>query len=273
MAMVGLSEKGMAAIQLQINSTGGHSSTAPDHTAIGLLSEAVVNIERNPLPLKLDGPGRCLFEFLAPEAPFMFKLVLSNLWLFERLLLMVLSKDLTSRTSFMTTQSVTVFQSGNKFNVLPITATATLNYRIAPWHSISIVENHLRKTINNDDISISHIIEPLEPSPITSHDTAAYRMLEKTLRQVMASSHKTADGKEEPPLLPGMLVVPSLCVANTDTQHYWNLTENIFRINPIVLDRAAIKTIHGSNEKISKKNLIKMVEFYHELFRNSEELE
>jgi len=59
-ALVGLSEKGWATLALKVNGTGGHSSAPPDHTAIGILSQAIVAVERNPLPPKFDGPARLM---------------------------------------------------------------------------------------------------------------------------------------------------------------------------------------------------------------------
>jgi len=61
-------------------------------------------------------------------------------------------------------------------------------------------------------------------------------------------------------------------VANTDTRHYWNLTQNIFRFNPLFLTKLDIKRIHGADERISIENYVKVVEFFHELIRNSDEI-
>ena len=47
------------------------------------------------------------FEYLAPEAPFFHRVVLGNPWLFSRLVIAAVSSDLTARTLFSTSQSVT----------------------------------------------------------------------------------------------------------------------------------------------------------------------
>jgi len=59
-AIVGVSEKGWSTLRLRVNGTGGHSSAPPDHTAIGILSKALVAVEEYPLPPKFEGPARLM---------------------------------------------------------------------------------------------------------------------------------------------------------------------------------------------------------------------
>ena len=90
--------------------SGGHSSSPPDHTAVGLIGRAVAAVEAHPLPLRLQGPGRVMLEYLAPELPFWARIPMANLWLFQPALEALLWHDRTLRSFFWTTQAVTIIQ-------------------------------------------------------------------------------------------------------------------------------------------------------------------
>jgi len=60
-----------------------------------------------------------MFEYIAPEVGFFQKLIISNLWLFDRVLKFVLSKSKSTRACMHTTTAVTVISGGTKSNVLP----------------------------------------------------------------------------------------------------------------------------------------------------------
>ena len=51
-ALVGIAEKGSVSIALNVEAPGGHSSVPPRQTAVGILSRAIDQLERNPLPAK-----------------------------------------------------------------------------------------------------------------------------------------------------------------------------------------------------------------------------
>jgi Gly-Xaa carboxypeptidase len=68
-ARLGLAEKGCLTVKLQIATPGGHSSSPPPHTGIGIMSEIVVAMEANPAKMNLVngnpllGYLECLAEY------------------------------------------------------------------------------------------------------------------------------------------------------------------------------------------------------------------
>ena len=68
-ARLGLAEKGCLTVKLQIATPGGHSSSPPTHTGIGIMSEIVVAMEANPAKMNLVsgnpllGYLECLAEY------------------------------------------------------------------------------------------------------------------------------------------------------------------------------------------------------------------
>lgn len=68
-ARLGLAEKGCLTVKLQVATPGGHSSSPPPHTGIGIMSEIVVAMEANPAKMNLVngnpllGYLECLAEY------------------------------------------------------------------------------------------------------------------------------------------------------------------------------------------------------------------
>ncbi|MBV8488466.1 MAG: peptidase dimerization domain-containing protein [Planctomycetaceae bacterium] len=111
---------------------GGHSSIAPDRTAIGILSVAIDRLERNPLPTELPGLTRETLTTLAPVMGIELRIVFANLWLFRPVVLAVFAENAELNAMVRTTAAVTVSKGGDKDNVLPETAMAKVNFRLLP---------------------------------------------------------------------------------------------------------------------------------------------
>jgi len=87
------------------------------------------------------------------------------------------------------------------------------------------------------------------------------------------SNHKHSTGFEVIPTLVekifGFICAPNLCIGNTDTWWYWNLSENIFRFSPVALTMQEVSMFHGFNERIGVNALTNMVDFYKEILMDS----
>lgn len=79
-----------------------------------------------------------------------------------------------------------------------------------------------------------------------------YKIVERTIRSVW----------------PKVPVAPSLTVGNTDTRHYWDLTDTLLRFSPIVINNADIARIHGIDERIGLETYHNNVDFYYHLIKN-----
>ena len=119
LAMIGVAEKGSVAIDLSIEIAGGHSSTPPRHTAIGILAAALTRLEEHPMPGRISGPSLRMADHLAPELGFPFRVVLANLWLFGPVLELAMSGQPALDALLRTTTAVTIVEGGVKENVLP----------------------------------------------------------------------------------------------------------------------------------------------------------
>jgi carboxypeptidase PM20D1 len=252
-ALIGVAEKGYATLVLTARATPGHSSMPPRQTAIGMLSAALAHLEDNRLPMQVRGAVSEMFDTLAPEMGGFNRVVLSNLWLFKPLLLREFEKSGTTEAMVRTTTALTIFNAGEKDNVLPGNAEASVNFRLIPGDTQASVADHVRSSVRNDKITIGSFEGNFDPPPVTGTGSAAFRKLNQTIREIF----------------PDVVVAPGLMIAATDSRHYADVADNILRFSPVRANAEDLKRFHGTNERLSIKNYGDMIRFYIRLVQNT----
>ncbi|MBE7368246.1 M20 family peptidase [Ramlibacter pallidus] len=252
-ALVGVAEKGYTSIQLKATAKPGHSSMppVPEATAVGQLVAALRRLQDEQFPAELKGVARELFATLAPEMSGMQRVALSNLWLFGPVVEGQLAKGASTNAMMRTTTALTIVNAGNKENVIPGVAEATVNFRILPGDTRESVMQHVRSKVG-EGFELKEWPGAVDPTPVTSTDAPAYRLLERTLRS----------------LFPDTIVAPGLYIAGSDSQHFVPIADNIFRFSPVRAKPEDLPRLHGTNERIAVGNLGELVRFYHQLLRN-----
>jgi carboxypeptidase PM20D1 len=253
-ALVGIAEKGYLTLALTATGKGGHSSMPPTQTSIGAVAAAVVKLEQHPFPARLDGGDDHLLDYLASEVSFGQRLVFTNRWLFAPLIKKIFAGTPSTNATLRTTTAPTIFQAGAKENVLPIDATATVNFRLLPGDSVAGVVREVRRIIDDETISIKIVGQPNQPSPVSDPESATFQKLHRTIRSVF----------------PEVVVAPYVVLGATDSRQYVPLTPNVYRFTPIQINQEGIESMHGSNERLAVKNYPLMVQFYATLIRNSQ---
>lgn len=241
-AMVNLAEKGFASFKLIVETTGGHSSQPPKENTIGMLAQAIVDLEKNQFPYKLVSPVDYQLEYLGPEMPFKEKMAFANPWLFKKPILEALNAH--------TSTAPTIINGGFKDNVIPTTAEATVNFRILPGESVEEVKEHIIKTIH-PKIKVEPAGVLHEPSEISTVDSDEFRVLETTIRSVF----------------PEAVVVPGLISGGTDARYYYDVSDNVYRFYPIRVTNETMTRFHGIDEKISKDNYKEIITFCYDLIK------
>jgi carboxypeptidase PM20D1 len=256
LAMIGISEKGYASLELKaVLEEGGHSMMPSGENAVGVLSNVIHRLEENPLPASLGGPLTGFFDHVGPEMSFFNKLIMSNRWLTESLITQKLSKDPASNALIRTTIAPTMLQAGIRDNVMPTEASAIVNVRIRPGETMASVKEFVEEVIGDDPVEVS-VFEPEQandPPPVSSQDAFGFEVIEKTIREV----------------IPDAVVAPSLVIGRTDARYYASVSDQIYRFTPVVLNRSDLQRIHGLNERISQDNYRRMIRFYRLLIMNS----
>jgi carboxypeptidase PM20D1 len=252
-ALIGVAEKGYMSVQLKATATPGHSSMPPTagSSAIAQLSAALNQLETHQFPSYLGGVAREMLETVAPEMHGFGRVALSNLWLFGPVVRRQLEATGGSTGAMLhTTTALTIVHAGNKENVLPGIAEATVNFRLLPGDTTESVIQHVTRTIANDKIDIKPLlVEASDPSPVAPTNSASYQLLNRTIREVF----------------PGVLVAPGLMVAATDSRRFVELSDHIYKFSPVRATKGDLSRFHGTDERISERNLVEMVRFYHRL--------
>ena len=255
-ALVGVAEKGFLTVEMTANVNAdkvGHSSMPPRETAVSILSSAIHRVQSAPFPARIDGGLRDTLNFLGPEMPFDKKLAMSNMWLFGPLVKRTLSAKPSGDALLRTTIASTMIEGGVSETVLPVQATAKLNLRLLPGDSIKSALAHLSRSINDPRVSLKSMEKPREASPVSDIDSEAFKILQTTIHQV----------------LPDVVVAPFVLVGSTDTVHYANLCENIFRFIPTRLSERDTQRFHGIDERIAKDNYLEIISFFHQYIKNA----
>ncbi|MFT6930834.1 MAG: carboxypeptidase PM20D1, partial [Sediminicola sp.] len=131
-ALIGIAEKGFVSLELSVSLEGGHSSMPERETAIDVLSNAIVKLKENPFPAVISPTIEEFIENLGPEMPFANKLVFANKSIFKSLITGIYEESASGNALVRTTTSPTIFNSGVKDNIIPLSASAVINFRIIP---------------------------------------------------------------------------------------------------------------------------------------------
>ena len=250
MAIVAPAEKGIVTLQLKTVGDGGHSSMPPEQTSIGILAAAIAALEADQFPRDFS-LTQSFLESVADELPFGQRLIMKNLWLFKPLVMGMFEGDKQMEAGMRTTTAVTMISGGIKANVLPIDATAKVNFRIFPGETPDTVRQRVIDVINDERVEVTFDGSGqtgMGPSPVSPIEGFGWQKLTAAIRDTTAPER--------------VIVAPRLLVAATDTRHYRKLTPNHYRFTYMRMALQDLGTIHGTNERISVETLNDTVRFY-----------
>jgi carboxypeptidase PM20D1 len=252
-ACVGIAEKGSVSVEVTARTDGGHSSSPPRHTAVGLIGTAVHELERNPMPASIRGALRSFIDHVAPEMSLPYRAVFTNLWLFGPAIRMAFETNPAANASMRTTTAATMIRGGVKENVLPSSASAVVNYRTQPGDTTETVLAHVRRVLNDPRYEVTVVEGSREASAQAPIDVPGFERLARTIRAVY----------------PGTIVAPYLTIGGTDARHYASITRNIYRFTPLIGRSSDLKRVHGTDERTAIEHYQHAIQFFVTLLRDS----
>ncbi|WWC89293.1 uncharacterized protein L201_004214 [Kwoniella dendrophila CBS 6074] len=280
-ASFGMAEKGSVNVNVKVETLGGHSSVPPAHTAIGIISLLLSELESNPYKPSLSPKSpllknlNCLADY-APQFPKGLKREIKDPRKWNKLAQELANESRLMNSFLATTQAIDLINGGVKVNALPEVVDATINHRIAFTSSVKETLEHITHILkplakklgytisafeDKHDIkgnSTSHITlsvngRTIEPAPITSDRTKSFALLGGTAKAVFGSDTVAA---------------PSAMFANTDTRWFWNVTEGLYRFTPTLITENLNQ--HTVNERVSLEGHLNATRYFYKLIRNTE---
>jgi len=252
-ALIGTAEKGFVSLELSIEIEGGHASMPARETSIDALSNAIAKLKKNPPPATLSGPIEGFIDFMGPEMPFVNRMAFANKSIFKKVIIGIYESFPEGNALVRTTTSPTIFNSGVKENVIPLSAKAVVNFRIISGSSVDDIVAHVKNVMNDERIKIEKKAFMSEPSKVSDIESVGFKKISKTIGEIY----------------PEALISPFLVVAATDARHYEDISDQIFRFLPIRINKSNVNSLHGLNERIAVRELEDGIRFYIQLIKNS----
>jgi carboxypeptidase PM20D1 len=251
LALVGIAEKGYIDVLLTAEGKGGHASMPPKRTATGDVSRAVAAIEASPSPARLGYTVKSFLGKLSPYVGFGYRVLFRNLGVTGPILKKAFAASPTTNAMIRTTAAPTMIEGSHKENVLADRATANVNMRILPGETVQGTLDRISRIVEPYGVKATphhpkELVEPLPESPV---DHEGYRALESALAVAF----------------PEAATVPFLFSAGTDTKHYRQVSEAIYRLQPLVQTPADLSGVHGRDEHVEIPNLRRCALFYKRL--------
>jgi len=252
--LIGVAEKAYLTLSITATGEGGHSSMPPAHTAAGKLAAAVVQVENNPLPIKLVAPIDTMLERSAAYVDFPNNLVLDNLWLTGSLVARRMAQERSTSNLVRTTTAVTILRAGVKDNVIPQTAEARVNFRLLPGDTPEMVIEHVRRVIDDPEISIDAGDTWQLPPPVAAMDGSGFEVIGAAARS----------------RYPDAVVLPFLLAGATDIRHYVDLADNHYRFHGITIGLDQTGGIHGTDERVGVESFEAAVDIAVQMMRGAQ---
>lgn len=251
-ALIGIAEKGMLNVEYSVTESGGHSSTPVINTPIARLSKACVRMEKRPFKFVLTDPARKMLDTLARHSSFLYRLVFANLWCFAPLLNIITKKSGGELNALVRTTTAFTQMDGSKgMNVIPPYARMVSNHRIIPGETVDSVVANIKRTVNDEKIEV-RVLSGTNPSRVSVTDCDGWKGI------VKATSETWQDA----------IVSPYLMLACSDSRHFGEISDKVYRFSPMELTKEEREMIHGNNERIPVSKIAKTVEFYIRLIKN-----
>jgi acetylornithine deacetylase/succinyl-diaminopimelate desuccinylase-like protein len=257
MFRLGATEKLYGDYQLSVTNKGGHSSEPRADNAIYQLAHALINISNYQFPFELNNVSRPYFERLAAQSAGARQADNRGILATppDAQAVQRLSQQPSDNAVMRTNCVATRLDGGHANNALPQRATANVNCRILPGHSLEEVRQQLIKVIADPEVTVRYVADDgtvqektpdrksLAPPPLNPQ-------VLKPLDQVVAA------------MWPGMPVVPFMDAGASDAIYTAAVGIPTYGITGIAIDTDDVRA-HGRDERVGVASFYKGNEFFY----------
>ena len=251
LAMISPGEKGPCWIKLKRKGIPGHGSTPHGDNALERLTQAVNRLIDYRVAPKVTSIVAEYFRRMAPSWEFLKPFVEDGQ---ESTLLKIIEDNgllavPQIKAMLANTISLNSLHSGNKVNVIPSYAEAEVDTRLLPGQGISEWIELLKHLMDDIEIKIEFIMKGEGNS--SDMYTESYRIIEQALLDHY----------------PGAIAAPYLMLGTTDSRFFRELGMLSYGFCPAVIPADHLKSIHGTDEKIAVKSMVKGTEIYTDIVK------
>ena len=223
--------------------TSTHSSMPRPDNAIFALSRALAKLSTYETPLSITPDTKQFFTALsrtsAPPMSGYFRDLVGNDPARARRADAIVSRDPLLHSLVRNTIAPVIIQGGFRANVIPGSASATVNLRLIPGSDLNALLATLRKVIGDTTIEIKANAPTYTQTAPSSENTDLYRAL-------VSAAHAQ---------FPGAEVTPYLFQAGTDAMAWRSRGVPVYGIYPYPIDADELTRMHGNDEKVSIASL------------------
>ena len=252
-ALIGIGEKGMLNLEYTVKGGGGHSSSPKAGGPVARLSKACLNVEKASFKYVLSNPTAQMFNVVGRYSTFLYRMIFANQWCFGPVLSMFAKISGGEFNAIVrTTTAFTQMEGSKGANVIPPVARMVSNHRIIPGETVESVVEHVKKAVNDDKVEIN-VIDGGNPSVISETKCEAYDRVRSTVAETWQDS----------------IVTPYLMVAGSDSRHWGEISDKVYRFSAMALSKEERGYIHGNNERVPFATISRTVEFFYRIIKKS----
>jgi acetylornithine deacetylase/succinyl-diaminopimelate desuccinylase-like protein len=253
---VDATEKVYADYELLVTSPGGHSSEPSGENAIYQLTAALARLRAYQFPFELNAVTRAYYERMAQIASADRAAQIRAL-LREPPAPAAIPRLDSAPTDYALTHTTCVptrLQAGHANNALPQRATANVNCRILPGHSLEKVRQEVLRVLADPGITVSYVADNGHSTPVAPerHGFAAVRLdpnVMDPLKKVLGETW------------PGRIAVPTMAIGASDAIYTVPAGLPTYCLAVIALPPELARA-HGRDERIPVDDFYRYAEFF-----------
>ena len=252
-AMVGVAEKGVMTVRLEVQAEPGHSSAPGVLTAVSRIGRAVSKLTASTFPSHLPEATVAMLAAFVPHTEGAAQTLLKAMAKAPALTAQVFARMGGEPAALAhTTVAPTMISGGTAANVLPSQASAVVNVRIAVGETTETALARIEHRIADPAVTVT-MIEGSDPSPQSPTDNPQFAAIAAAVGAAY----------------PGTVTAPYVMMAATDSRHFHRFAEAVYRFAPLAMTATQREAIHGIDEWVEIDSLERGQEFFDHLIRTS----
>jgi carboxypeptidase PM20D1 len=190
-----------------------------------------------------------MIQALGPHARQPLRLVFTRARAFRGLLTAAFAR-LSPETEAMvrTTRAVTRLTGSAADNVIAERATAMVNVRVAVGSTLERAVDEISKAVDDPAVAV-RLVYGSEPAPVSRSDGPVWRLLADAITDTF----------------PGSVVTPYVMLQASDSRHFAEISDGVYRFLPFDLTAAERGALHAIDESIRVSTYLRGIAFFRRL--------